>query len=293
MKETNRRDLLLALTASLMVPQSIRAATALSGPPLWLAKRGAAKVYFFGQMPVRTHSHWQSSPVLRAFEDSAEVWTENPDPAAAPPPQSRTPSGPKLVESVTPEEMRRLRTLLVREGLKSDALDATHLSNAYSAVSYLQDHSLGVDYQAMPERVLRNMARAAGKAVYSEWPSVEDVTRFRASLAADTRTLLDLELFRRGLSEAEDVGSAQQQLDGWLRGDLRPLNKMERSVRKSYPLITQLVGADRNKNWVARTAEIMQRSATSFVCQGILHLLGPQSIQTFLRRAGHDVSRHA
>jgi uncharacterized protein YbaP (TraB family) len=292
MTELNRRELLLGSAATWLALSPAAAATP-AGPPLWLVRRGSAKLYFFGQLPVRADSAWQSEQVLRAFDASTEFWTENPDPASGPPPAPRAPSGPKLVDSITQDEMRRLRAALVREGLKEDALDATPLSDAYSAVSYLQDHALGVDYSSIPERVLRNKAKQAGKAVHSEWASFDEIAHFRDSMAADTRIALDLELFRRGLTEAEDVDNARQRLDGWLHGDLRALNAMERNQGRRYPLISKLVGADRNKAWVARTAGIMQRNATAFACQGIGHLLGSQSIQVFLQRAGYQVSRAA
>jgi uncharacterized protein len=293
MQALNRRDWLLGAAATWVATSRTLAATEAAGPPLWLAQRGVAKLYLFGQLPVRADSAWQSAQVLRAFDASTEFWTENPDPASGPPPAPKAPTGPRLADSIKPEEMRRLRVLLAREGLKEDALDATPLSDAYSAASYLQDHALAVDYPSIPERVLRVKAKLAGKAVRSEWASPDEIARFRDSMTTDTRIALDLELFRRGLAEAEDVDAARQRLDGWLRGDLRTLNTMEQNQRRRYPLISRLIGADRNKAWVARTADIMQRSAVTFACQGIGHLLGPQSIQAFLQRAGYKVNRLA
>lgn len=293
MKLLDRREVLSAAAAIWLSRSRTAAAAAGRGPPLWLVRKGAARLYLFGQLPVRADSSWQSEVVLRAFDSATEFWTENPDPASGPQQTPRAASGPTLAEAITPEEMRRLRMLLVREGLKEDALDTARLSDAYSAVSYLQDHALAVDYASIPERVLRQKAKEAGKAVHSEWASFEEVAHFRESMTPSTREALDLELFRRGLNDAEDVESVRQRLDGWLRGDLRPLETMERSQRTRYPLIARLIGAERNKAWVERTAGIMQKSATSFACQGIGHLLGPQSIQVYLQRAGYGVSRVA
>ncbi len=293
MSDPTRRTLLAALAATMSLSVLTVNAAAPSGPPLWLVRRRATRIYFFGQLPLRTDSFWQSAPVMRAFDASSEYWSENPDPTTAAPPAPRTSSGPQLFSVVTTREMERLRALLVREGLKENALDAAQLSAAYSAVSYLQDHALGVDYQVMPEGVLRERARQAGKSLHSEWASFEELVRFRESMTPDTRQALDLELFRRGLEEAEDVEAARRGLEGWLRGDLAALNAMEQRVRERYPLIATLVGSERNRAWVGRTDAIMERSATTFVCQGIGHLLGPQGIPAMLRQAGYEVERVA
>lgn len=293
MKAISRRNLILDSMAFALASTVAIAAPRIAGPPLWLVRRGTGKVYFFGQMPLRAGSRWQSEQVMSAFDASSEFWTENPDPAAGPPPVPRAASGPKLAALATQDELRRLRALLLREGLKEDALDSAQLSDAYSAVSYLQDHALGVDYEVMPERVLRAKARQLGKPVLSEWKSVDAIIAFRDSMTSETRIALDLELFQRGMSEAEDVDGARRRLDGWLRGDLRELIKLEKAQRSAYPLISRLVGEDRNRAWVSRTAEIMQRTDSAFICQGIGHLLGSASIQTFLQRAGYEVSRLA
>jgi uncharacterized protein len=187
--------------------------------------------------------------------------------------------------------MKRLHAMLVREGLAANALDSTLLADAYPAVSWLQDHALGVDYSVIPERVLRAKAKAAGKSVHSEWASLEDALRFESDLPADVRRQMDLELFRRALDEAESLSQAKRRLAQWQVGNMAALNAMAERNRRLYPLLDKLIGADRNQAWVARTASIMKRTASAFVCVGIGHLLGPASIQSYLVRTGVSVRR--
>lgn len=291
MPRVTRREALAAAAAGLAVGTLGLAAQRTPGPPLWVAERRSAKVFFFGQLPLRTDSVWLSGAIQEAFERSSELWTENPDPAGAAPPPPPAATGPKLSEAITAAEMARLRTLLVREGLAANALDATRLADAYSAVSWLQDHSIGANYNVIPERVLRAKAKAAGKPLHSEWASFADVAQFQNGLPANVRRQLELELFRRGLNETEGVDAARQRLAEWLAGNLRGLNVMEVQNRHNYPLLNRLIGTDRNKAWVARTAAIMGRTDSAFVCVGIGHLLGPSSIQEFLRQGGLTVRR--
>ena len=115
--------------------------------------------------------------------------------------------------------------------------------------------------------------------------------RFESDLPTDVRRQLDLELFRRGLDETENVSEAKRRLAEWQKGDLAALNLMEERNRKLYPNLEKLIGADRNKAWVARTSSIMERTPSAFVCVGIGHLLGPASIQSYLLKGGVNVRR--
>jgi uncharacterized protein YbaP (TraB family) len=244
-------------------------------------------------MVVRKDSVWLSAAVQGAFDACTEFWTENPDPAAGPPPASPAASGPRLIEATTPDEMARLRRLLEQAGLKSNALDDALLSDAYSAVSFLHDQGLGADFESIPERVLRSRAKQAGKVIRSEWASFAAVADFRASLSPAMRAALDLQLFRRGLLEAENPQAARRRLDEWQRGDMQALNDMDVLYRREYPLLMRLIGDERNRAWVARANDIARRTDAAFACQGIGHLLGPRSIQACLQEAGWDVSRVA
>jgi uncharacterized protein len=291
MPQVTRRDTLAAITAGLVMASVGRAVGRSAGPPLWVAEQGASKVYFFGQMPVRADTVWLSGAVQQAFDGSSELWTENPEPPAGPPPAPPVSTGPKLSEVATPKEMTHLRSMLVREGLAANALDYKLLADAYPAVSWLQDHSVGADFSVFPERVLRARAKASGRPVYSEWASFEAAMRFETDLPADVRRQLDLELFRRGLDETENVSEARRRLSQWQIGEMAALNAMEKRNRKLYPLLDRLIGVDRNRAWVARTSSIMARTQGAFVCVGIGHLLGPASIQSFLTKSGIGVRR--
>jgi uncharacterized protein len=290
---TRRRALTLGLAAPLASRFAWCAAYA-PGPPLWVAERGKARVFLFGQMPVRDTSRWLSSSIDRAFEVSTELWTENPDPTQAGPskaPAPPPPTGPKLIEVASPRDLARLRAVLVREGMPPGALDGLPLAAAYPAVSELADRAVGADYMAIPERVLRTRARKAGKAVHSEWTSFEEVMRYTSDLPPKIRMQLQLEMFRKELDEAADVGAAVKQLDQWLAGDLAGLDALERHDRRAYPVASRLIGTDRNRAWVPRIQSIMDRTDRALICVGLMHLLGPTSIQGFLRAAGFQVDR--
>jgi uncharacterized protein YbaP (TraB family) len=272
-----------------------RAAERLTAPPLWLVERDSSKVYLFGQMGVRAHSVWLTDGVRRAFESSAELWVENPElppppsgTAAAPPEQ---PKGPKLSQVATEQDLKRLHSLLSKAGLSADTFDAVPLSAAYPAVSDVADRVFGVDYTALPERVLKSRAKAAGKPVFSEWASLEEINRFMTDLPDDLQRTIQLQLLRKTLDEAGDINTAELRLNQWLAGDMAGWNEFDRHLADRYPELRKRIGTERNKAWVPRIDAILARRLTAFVCVGVLHLAGTESIQAQLKRSGLVVQR--
>lgn len=287
---TRRRALSFALAAPLFAPVAWCAQYS-PGPPLWVAERGAARVFLFGQMPVRATSQWLSSAIEHAFDVSTELWTENPDPDQGTGSKAipRPPTRPKLIELASPQDMARLRAVLVREGMAPSAFDGLPLSAAYPAVSELADRAVGADYMAIPERVLRTRARKADKAVHSEWASMQAVMRYTADLPQKTLIELQLEMFRMELDEAADADTALQRLNDWLAGDVADLDAFARS--HVYPVAARIIGSERNKAWVPRIRSMMDRTDRAFVCVGMMHLVGAASVQDFLREGGIRVHR--
>lgn len=289
---TRRRILGSALAASLAARLACAARHA-AGPPLWVAEQGEARVFLFGQMAVKRGSRWLSATIQQAFAASSELWTENPDPAAASRREgpSSAPAGPTLSQAASGQDMARLHAVLARAGLVAQAFDRLPLSAAYPAVAELADRALGADDRALPERVLRTRARAAGKTVRSEWVSFQQIAHYLDALSPQLRTQVELENFRRALDDAEHAGQAEQRLEQWLAGQLGGLEALERHLRAAYPLASRLIGTERNRLWVPRIRSDLQRLRSTFVCVGILHLIGPTSIQAFLRQSGVRVHR--
>jgi uncharacterized protein len=271
-----------------------RAAERLTTPPLWSVERGSSKVYLFGQMGLPARSVWLTDGVLRAFESSTELWVENPDfppPPTEPAALPEQPKGPKFSDAATAHDLKRLRSLLSRAGQPEDAFDALPLSAAYAAVSNLADRAFGVDYTALPERVLKARAKTAEKKVYSEWASVEEISRFMTDLPDDLERTLRLQLVRKTLDETEDVAAAERRLNQWLTGDMEGWNAFDAHLARTCPELHKRIGTDRNKAWVPRIDAMLARTHTAFVCVGVLHLAGTESIQAQLKRGGLAVLR--
>ena len=237
---------------------------------------------------------WLTDGVRRAFESSTELWVENPDfpppptGAAAPP---ELPKGPKLSDVATAEDIARLHALLSRAGMSADAFNDLPLSAAYPAVSNVADRVSGFDYTALPEAVLKSRAKAAGKPVHSEWRSLEEILHFMSDLPDGLQRTLQLQLVRKTLDETGDPEAAQRRLDQWLAGNMEDADALAAHVARMYPEMNRKVGVDRNEAWVPRIKSMLTRTHRAFVCVGLLHLAGRESIQAQLKRSGYAVRR--
>jgi uncharacterized protein YbaP (TraB family) len=286
MTRITRREALFITLAAAVAEYS-------AGPPLWVAERGSGKGFLFGQMPVRSGSNWFSSTIQHAFDSSTELWVENPevDPAAVRAAMAKRPKEPTLAEVVNREDLERLHAVVVRAGMAANAFDGVPFSAGYPVVSDLADRAFGADLEAIPERVLRRRAKAAKKPVHSEWKSFEEVSGYLGRLPPEQQRKIHLQLFQRALDDAEDVKAAERRLTQWLAGNLEPLEEVDRRTQQRYPDVERVIGAERNKAWVPRIESIVARLQVAFVCVGILHLVGPESVQAHLARAGFEVRR--
>src|SRR5688572_18094563 len=77
--------------------------------PLWRLQRGGSTVWFFGSTPVDKDTAWMTPPVLRKFDESRELWVENPDfdPASAGAAirQRVSEGGPTLAQVLPPHDL--------------------------------------------------------------------------------------------------------------------------------------------------------------------------------------------
>jgi uncharacterized protein len=290
--QMTRREVLGAGLAAALWGSRGTAAQRTAGPPLWIVERGSSRVTLFGQMPVRTGDTWLTSSIQQAFDASTELWVENPEPPTTPVPFApEVPRGPTLVETASPGDLQRIHAALATAGMPGDSLDRLPPSIAYFPIAQLVDRASGADVAVIPERILRARAKAAGKPVHSEWASFEEVSRFLERLSAEQQVRVHLQMIGRALDELEAPKAGQERLTRWLAGDISGVEALDRRMESRYPDARNQIGIERNKAWVPRIQSMLDRTRAAFVCVGILHLAGPESVQAQASRAGLAVRR--
>jgi uncharacterized protein YbaP (TraB family) len=80
-------------------------------------------------------------------------------------------------------------------------------------------------------------------------------------------------------------------VDGWNRGDARPIEAVVGAVRIQSPAAYRRLFADRNTAWAKWIAKRLDQPGTIFVAVGTGHLVGADNLQAKLAAAGIRTGR--
>jgi uncharacterized protein len=261
------------------------------GPPMWMVRQGRASVVLFGQFPIPKGVNWLTPEVEQAFAASSEVWFENPefDPRTAGAAMQKRAAlgGPKLGEVIPAADRTRLGDLLTKAGRPPDALNGQLVWQAYLPLSDMVDTMSGMDVASMPERVLKPRAKAEGKTIRSEWASMEEIMAFSAEQTPEQQ----LQLISRTLDDVETPEQRLANAEAWARGDISAAVAKNEHFINAYPGLSARLVTLRNERWVPRVRDMLARGGSAFVCVGLGHLVGPDSIQAQLEKARLKVER--
>lgn len=222
-------------------------------PSLWVVSDADTTIYLFGT--IHTHdgrAHWFDHAVRRAFDASSTLVLETLIPAE--PPRAVTPpqgSGLSLVKATV--QSARQAGLSVRLG--ADMVLARAADAEGKAIIGLEsfDEQLRM-YQSLPSPARPATAAAA----VAPAPPPEQ------SLAPYLRTMVD----------------------GWNRGDSRPIEAVVGAVRTQSPQAYRRLFAERNTAWAQWIAKRLEQPGTVFVAVGTGHLVGADSVQAKLAATG-------
>jgi uncharacterized protein YbaP (TraB family) len=251
-----------------------------------------ADVFLFGQFPLPKGISWLTPEIERAFAESKDVWFENPDfdprTAGAAIQKRADLGGPKVVEAVSAEDRKRIGDLLSGHGRPTNMFDDEMLVwQAYIPLTDFIDTIARVDPPSIPERVLRPRAKAEGKAIRSEWASMEEIMEFSSQQTPEQQ----LQLISKTLDEARPPEQLRAEGEAWARGDISQSAARSERFRAAYPALSERLVTLRNKRWVPRIQQMLARGGSTFVCVGLGHLVGPESIQRQLAQVGLDAQR--
>lgn len=268
--------------------------SASQGPALWVARSDTARVYLFGQMPVRTETDWLTPDIEAAFEGSDVIWLENPDISLQSPEtmeainalnKQLTPPDDYTVLSVLNNEYRqRLLQILKREGLDPISLKGHNLMYTRQLLTSIKDRKSHADFKSIPEVIFRKRAKIEGKPILTEWRDFLELFKWGTD-----RPDVQKELVLMAIDEIDS--DYQAELDSWLSGKLDVQTGLVLSRSKRYPELTRHINSIRNEEMAKRIQKSMKKYKQQFVCMGISHMVGPDSVPSFLKQSGLDVSR--
>lgn len=288
-----RRSATCTLLAATFFPLSTRAKTFTPSPPLWIASGAVGSAVLFGQMPVRHDTVWETPQIMSAFEAGSALWVENPVFSRAEVEmlveQAAGKQRPTTAEFLPEADLNRLHAQLAQAGAPRDAFDQTPADDVFQQLSAMADAKSGADFTRLPERIFREKAVAAAKPIVTEWQSLAEVANFIPP-APDP---IQLQLIRLGLDDVDQANQSAAHLQAWMSGDIMHFERLGAVIAHRYPALTAKMSGERNRRLAERLAAAMQSSGQHFVCVGIRHLTGPESVQSYLADLGLSVQRLA
>lgn len=284
----------LALTAAFVLPLTTPARAQDAAPALWVVRDADSTIYLFGTVHVlKPDTAWASARVDQAFDSAGDIWFEidNPDDTAAILPLMRehglSPDRP-LSSRLSAEELATLDVAARSIGASAAQMDPMRPWFAGLTLSIAPLTKAGYAAGSGVELTLLARAKEAGKDIHA-FETLEQQIRMLATLPED----VEMSFLRSSL---EDYDRAIELLDGmvaaWRTGDIDGLDAvMVEEMQRDYPELYRIMLTDRNADWANQIEERLKGSGVTFVAVGAGHLVGSESVQTFLARKGITATR--
>jgi len=289
--QTARR--LFSAVAAAAVLLSTGAPVAHAAPPLWVVKSPTATVYLFGTVHgLPPKADWHSPVVDRALGASSEVWTE-----------------------ADPGSLKGLVRLIRRYGLSPNASVHAALPVRYRTRFAAEMSSTGLDVDMFghvkpwlaelllsggtvgPAKLGRSVETdllAYAAKHHKESVSFESADQQFAILSdlPMENQLRALEMQIEGFPTAR--GEMNELVRTWLAGDDRRLDALSnRPLLADNERYFDDVIVRRNENFAQALSNRLSGTGTAFVAVGAAHLVGNNSVQSFLRNYGFTPQRIA
>jgi uncharacterized protein len=271
----------------------------LPGPQFWMVERGSSRVYLLGVREAKDGS-WLTPKITRAFADSSEFWLETPPHLEkneqTPPAPAQQPAAPagnsedrddalarelgrdlkrNLFDVLGPRLALRTKACADEYGIAYERLAPLRPWRAYYVINDgFRSHAGMSAPEVNPQAVLTDMAVKASKPIYSEFANLEASMRWFAALSDEAERehiedLLDyIDAQKSGQNHDEDVG--------WMSGN--PSDRTITEMRTKRPVLYEVTHVSRNIAWAERIDRWLAKGGVYFVCMGMNHMLGPNSI---------------
>lgn len=221
-------------------------------PALWVVSDADTIIYLFGT--IHTHdgrAHWFDHAVRRAFDASGTLVLE---------------------------------TLIPTQPFRVTAAQGSGLALARDTMRTAQAAGLSTRFGA--DQVLARAAGAVGKPMIG-LESFDEQIRMYQSLPSPARPAASAAAAAQAPPPEQSFAPTLRNLvERWNQGDARPIEAVVGAVRAQSPEAYRRLFADRNAAWAKWIERRLAQPGTVFVAVGTGHLVGEDSVQARLARAG-------
>lgn len=270
------------------------AATTDINPAMWVVRDADTTIYMFGTVHIlRPGLNWLKGDVKAAFDGADELVLEVIEPEDPAVTQgilmklATNPTGTSL-RTILPEEVRtKYETTLGTLKLPPAALDQYKPWFAAVTLTSLPLLMQGYDLNSGAEKVLTGIAKQQAKPL-GQLETIEQQLGIFDALGPKEQ----IEFLNVSLDGVPEVTTQIDSLvDAWGKADLVTLDKLLNDGFVSYPGLYDALLTDRNANWVKWIKARMDKPGTVFMAVGAAHLVGKDSVQAQLAKAGVESNR--
>lgn len=262
--------------------------------PLWLVRKGRARVYIYGNAGSPT-PHWSAPRVEAAFAESAVFWKETPDQR----PEDRNkflrpgvdPAKP-LTAWLTPAQRQTVEQACQEAGVTFASiapvkpwLAAFSLTEAFGRRRAATTPGAPAED---PLPILTARAKGAAKPIRTEFPDIESQIAMLTTMSSEAQVEFLLYTIENSRLTQPAIDARRK---AWAAGDLSLEEKQVAHLKRDYPNLYEPLEARRNAGWPARVQSMLDEGGTAFVLVGADHLVGPDSMLAYLARAGLKARR--
>ncbi len=288
----------LAQAPAAPAPQATTAPKTDANPAMWVVRDNDTTVYLFGTFHMLDDSRdWFNDEVKTAFDASDELVVE----VVLPEDQAQVaqmmqplvmrlavdPQGRTLSSRLTPEQNATLNRMLSELGAPAGAFDRFEPWFVAMTLSALMTQKAGMTGEQGAEMVLKRAARARNMPV-GQVETIEGQLTMLDSLP-DAEQIAQLQ---EALDDLEQLNAMlPRMLAAWSNGDPAQLDALMNESLNKYPAVRRILLADRNARWAEWIQQRMARPGTVFMAVGAGHLVGADSVQTYLAQRGLQATR--
>lgn len=267
------------------------AAPVAAEPALWSVSDADSTIYLFGTAhAVRKDAGWKTPKIDAAMKASTALWLEIGEDLVAG--QAGMAAIVRtygidtvrpLSQKIGPEQVRRLTAALKPYSMTMAQLEPMRPWLAAVTLGTLPFAKAGLDPAAGADRTLRAVGVTEKDSIHG-FETPEQQIRFLADFSeAEQIAFLD--------SALKDVEEGPRQIadlsDAWEKGDVTALSRIVvDDMRRETPRLYDKLIVSRNVSWAKEIRTLLAGKDTVFVAVGVGHLVGPDSVQVQLAKAG-------
>jgi uncharacterized protein len=272
------------------------------GLPMWVIKDADSTIYLTGTVhAMRPGLDWKSKKLLKAMDESKELWVEVPMPSDQN--KMMAEHGGMMLRKMyiftrplssllTPNERVKLREAIVRAKLPPEQSQSIEVLRPWAATQMIgmgpllasgYDPNQGIDIN------LVRIAEEQGDAVRG-FETFEQQMNMLSSAPEEEQLKSLREVLNMPAQEADEMqAKAEAAFEAWAKGDPAPVEALfsDASVEEALGgMDLDIMLYNRNADWANQVEKLLAGKGVSFIAVGAGHVVGPKNLRDLLAARG-------